>query len=148
MVGGARVNVEIVAGPFDPGERMRRQSSALAAGSWGALSSFVGVMRGHSEGRELASMELEHYPGMTERELEKLAGAAREKWSLVDVLLIHRVGLMTPGEAIVLVACWGEHRREALEATAHLIGELKHRAPFWKKEHFLDEGSRWVERNN
>ncbi len=143
-----RIQVEVVAGPFDPEERMRRRSQVLAAGSWGAMSSFVGVVRRRNEGRELASMEIEHYPGMTERELEKLARTAMEKWPLVDVLLIHRVGAITPGEAIVLVACWGEHRRGAIEATAWLIDELKHSAPFWKKEHLLDDSRRWVERNN
>ena len=142
------MKVEVVTGPFDPEMRMRRRSDSLAAGSWGAMASFVGVMRKRNEGRDLVSMELEHYPGMTERELEKSARTAMEKWSLIDVLLVHRVGTIAPGEAIVLVACWGEHRRGALEATAYLIDELKHRAPFWKKEHSLDDSRRWVERNN
>ena len=148
MAGEDSMKVEVVTGPFDPEGRMRRRSGSLAAGSWGAMSSFVGVMRRRSEGRELISMELEHYPGMTERELEKLARTAMEKWSLVDVLLVHRVGMIAPGEAIVLVACWGGHRSGALAATAYLIDELKQRAPFWKKEHLLDDSSRWVECNN
>ena len=89
-------------------------------------------------------MMLEHYPGMTERTLASIAAAAAERWPLLGCTLIHRVGRLTPGENIVLVAAASAHRQAALAATGFLIDWLKTRAPFWKKEIFLDGGEDWV----
>ena len=89
-------------------------------------------------------MTLEHYPGMTERQLAALEAEARRRWDLLDCLIVHRVGRMLPAEPIVLVATAAAHRREALDACAFLIDWLKTKAPFWKLEE-TPEGERWVE---
>jgi molybdopterin synthase catalytic subunit len=91
-------------------------------------------------------MTLEHYPGMTEKELERIIGEAHERWQLLDELVIHRVGELLPNEPIVLVAVWSAHRKDAFEACRHIMEALKSRAPFWKKER-LDQGVRWVDKN-
>ena len=90
---------------------------------------------------------LEHYPGMTERELARIVDEAGKRWPFVQALVIHRVGRIEPDETIVLVAIWSAHRAAALEATREIIEELKHRAPFWKKETLNPHAVRWVERN-
>jgi molybdopterin synthase catalytic subunit len=89
-------------------------------------------------------MELEHYPGMTERKLGEIEAQARARWPLEDYLIIHRYGRLAPGERIVLVATASAHRQAALEACAFLIDWLKTQAPFWKREE-TTEGSTWVE---
>jgi len=92
-------------------------------------------------------MTLEHYPGMTERALAGIADEARTRWPVNALLIVHRVGPIGPGDAIVLTAAWSAHREAAFAACRYLIEELKHRAPFWKKETLADGGSRWVARN-
>ncbi|MBT8445793.1 MAG: molybdenum cofactor biosynthesis protein MoaE, partial [Gammaproteobacteria bacterium] len=89
---------------------------------------------------------LEHYPGMTERHLEEIAAAAAARWNIIDGLLVHRVGELSPGDPIVLVAIWSAHRADAFEACRFCMEDLKSRAPFWKKE-LTESGARWVERN-
>jgi molybdopterin synthase catalytic subunit len=103
-------------------------------------------MRDLNEGAEVKGMTLEHYPEMTRRHLERVAAEARARWALEDVLVVHRHGDLAPGDPIVLVAAWSAHRGAAFEACRYLIEELKHRAPFWKKEQG-PAGERWVERN-
>ena len=93
----------------------------------------------------IAAMMLEHYPGMTERAMARIAAAAERRWSLLGCTLIHRVGRLAPGANIVLVVAAAAHRQAALDATAFLIDWLKTRAPFWKKEIFADGGEAWVE---
>ncbi len=110
----------------------------------GALSSFVGMVRDISGADRISAMTLEHYPGMTERQLEKLEAEARERWELIDVLIIHRYGRLEPGERIVLVATTAAHRETAIDACHFLIDWLKTKAPFWKLEATPD-GERWVE---
>jgi len=112
----------------------------------GGLAVFVGSMRDFNEGSTVTAMTLEHYPGMTERYLEKIRDEASQRWQLVDSLIVHRVGPIQPGESIVLVACWAAHRDEAFAACRYLIDELKNRAPFWKQEQ-TPNGPRWVEGN-
>ncbi|OAD22628.1 molybdopterin synthase, large subunit [Candidatus Thiomargarita nelsonii] len=99
-----------------------------------------------ASGETVQSMFLEHYPGMTEKYLHSISETALQRWSLLDALIIHRVGEMQPGDTIVLVAAWAGHRAPAFEACRFLIEQLKSRAPFWKRES-LDEGIRWVEKN-
>jgi len=140
-----RVQKEVI----DPWSVLRdyEQSARLShAGKVGGTAVFVGNMRDFSQGEAVSSMTLEHYPGMTEAYLEKIHDAAHRRWKLVDSLILHRVGPLTPGEAIVLVACWAAHREEAFAACRYLIDELKNRAPFWKKEQ-TGSGQRWVEKN-
>ncbi len=140
------MSVRITAEPFDPYAELAAYTPVGEATRIGAAATFVGFMRDLNEGETVTAMELEHYPGMTERALEKLRAEAVERWQLADALVIHRVGAMAPTDPIVLVAAWSAHRNAALEACRFLIEELKHRAPFWKKEQ-LDDRSRWVERN-
>lgn len=141
------MRVEVLQERFDPWQELsRHEQSMKAAGRFGAASVFVGSMRDFNEGADVKSMFLEHYPAMTARYLEQLGRQTTADWPLLDVLLLHRVGAIAPGDPIVLVATWSAHRQAALEATRHLIEELKARAPFWKKEQ-RPEGDRWVESN-
>ncbi len=116
------------------------------AGSFGASASFIGTMRDLNEGDAVTQMTLEHYPGMTERHLERICGEASARWHLLDTLVVHRVGLLSPGDPIVLVAVWSAHRAEAFTACRHIMEDLKSQAPFWKKE-VTAQGERWVSRN-
>ncbi len=126
--------------PFDPGAELNRFCQGRAA--TGAVASFVGIARGEA-GRGV-SLELEAYRGFTEGEIGKIAADATARFALHDVAIIHRVGRIAPGEAIVLVLTAATHRREAFEACDFLMDYLKSQAPLWKKEHG-PAGSRWVE---
>ncbi len=110
----------------------------------GAIVNFVGVVRDLNEGEQIAEMELEHYPGMTEKALEDIIAEARSRWDLFDTLVIHRVGPLKPLDQIVLVAVTSAHRGEAFAACEFIIDYLKTQAPFWKKEQ-TPQGSRWVD---
>lgn len=112
----------------------------------GAVSTFVGTMRDNNEGDAVKSLFLEHYPQMTEHYLNKISQHALQHWDIMDTLIVHRVGEMFPNDTIVLVAAWAAHRGAAFDACRYLIEELKHRAPFWKRE-TLPNGERWVEHN-
>ena len=123
-----------------------REVNTLTAGRTdiGGIGSFVGVVRDVSAGRAISAMTIEHYPRMTERALRAIATEAETRWVLSDCVLIHRVGRMLPGENIVLVLAASAHRCAALEATGFLIDWLKTKAPFWKKETYIDGGEEWV----
>ena len=109
----------------------------------GAVVSFVGLCR--DEGGSLAALELEHYPGMAEEELARVAALAWERWPLLGLSVVHRFGKIAPGDRIVLVVAASAHRRAAFEAADFLMDYLKTRAPFWKKEHRRDGSSgEWV----
>lgn len=142
------MTVEIRTEDFDPYQEVSAYQRGMrqAAGKYGATAVFVGSMRDFNEGDEVRAMNLEHYPGMTEQYLEKIGLEARQRWDLIDSLIIHRVGDVYPDDPIVVVAVWSAHRAAAFEASRYLMEELKSRAPFWKKE-TLTEGSRWVEKN-
>jgi molybdopterin synthase catalytic subunit len=108
----------------------------------GAIVTFTGVVRNTAEG-DLQAMEIEHYPGMTQSALTAIAEEARTRWSLDDVLVIHRHGRLVPGEQIMMVATAARHRKDAFEAAEFLMDYLKSRAPFWKKE-IGTRGADWV----
>jgi molybdopterin synthase catalytic subunit len=110
----------------------------------GGLASFVGNVRDTAGGRTITAMTLEHYPGMTERAMAKIAAEAERRWPLLGCTLIHRIGRLEPGDNIVLVLTASPHRHAALDATAFLIDWLKTSAPFWKKEAFADGSEAWV----
>ena len=110
----------------------------------GALASFVGLVREMNDGIGVSEMTLEHYPGMTEKALAAIVAEARQRWAIIDALVIHRVGRLLPSEQIVLVAVAGSHRGEAFAACQFIMDYLKTRAPFWKRE-VTPEGARWVE---
>ena len=128
---------------FDVGAEV----AALTAGreDAGGVVTFTGFVRGQADGRDLALLTLEHYPGMTERELERIDDEARARFGLLGSTVIHRIGALTPGEPIVLVVTAAAHRRAAFEAAEFLMDYLKSRAPFWKKESFRDGSERWVD---
>jgi molybdopterin synthase catalytic subunit len=110
----------------------------------GAIASFVGTVRDGSEGLGVSAMELEHYPGMTEKSIEAMIDDAMQRFELRRVRVIHRVGVLQPGDQIVLVAVTSMHRGQAFQGCEFLMDYLKTQAPFWKKES-TPEGSRWVD---
>ena len=134
--------VRVQADDFDVSEElslMRRQSSSI-----GAIASFVGVVRDLNSGSSVASLELEHYPGMTEKSISDIVEQATERWSLLATTVIHRVGVLAPSDQIVLVAVSCMHRGDSFQACEFIMDYLKTRAPFWKREQ-TPEGSRWVD---
>ena len=136
------MTVRVQTADFDVGAEiavMRRGDPRV-----GAVASFIGVVRNLNEGDHVAEMTLEHYPGMTEKALEKMVAEARSRWDIYDALVIHRVGTLKPGDQIVLVVVTGAHRGEAFQACEFLMDYLKTRAPFWKKEK-TPSGARWVD---
>lgn len=110
----------------------------------GAVASFIGVVRDLNEGDRVSTMTLEHYPGMTEKALQRIVDEAKSRWDIIDVTVIHRVGELKPLDQIVLVVVVGAHRGEAFAACEFIMDYLKTRAPFWKKEQ-TPQGERWVE---
>ena len=110
----------------------------------GAVAAFIGTVRDINDDARVASMTLEHYPGMTEKALAAIVDAAKSRWDIVDALVIHRVGALAQADQIVLVGVTSAHRGEAFAACEFIIDYLKTRAPLWKKEE-TSEGTRWVE---
>lgn len=133
------MRVRVLAEPFDYGA----ECADFGRGDRdvGAVVTFLGVVRDDS-GR-MARLEIEHYPGMTQRAIAAIADVARDRWALADVLVIHRYGSLVPGEAIMMVATAARHRAAAFEAAEFLMDYLKSRAPFWKKE-IGPDGAEWV----
>lgn len=127
---------------FDVGEQYQRLCEQ--ARDAGAVVFFVGRVRGQGGDSTVHALELEHYPGMCERQLQEIVDEARRRWDCEAVRLIHRVGRLAAGEQIVFLAVASRHRAEAFEAAHFLIDQLKTRAPFWKKEHGPD-GARWLD---
>jgi len=143
------MHIEITDQAFDPYREVVRyqEQNQQYTGKYGATVVFVGTMRDLNEGDDVAEMFLEHYPGMTEKYLEKISQQAKQDYNLFDVMIIHRVGSIQPDESIVLVAVWSGHRKEAFEACREIMEDLKSKAPFWKKESLKDGEKRWVEHN-
>ncbi|MBN3813843.1 molybdenum cofactor biosynthesis protein MoaE [Paraburkholderia sp. Ac-20347] len=112
--------------------------------SIGAVACFVGTVRDLNDGSAVAGMELEHYPGMTEKALESIVEAARTRWPGIEVLIVHRVGQLAPLDQIVLVATTSKHRGDAFASCEFVMDYLKSEAPFWKKE-ATEHGARWVD---
>ena len=138
--------IEIINEEFDPWQKLveYKRSQLKEKNNIGACSVFLGTMRDINSGDAIKSMELQHYPDMTEAYLEKIVQNATKKYKIIDSIVLHRVGLVNPSDPIVLVASWSEHRDEAFEATRQIMEALKSEAPFWKKE-ATDKGFRWVE---
>jgi len=140
------MSVRIQQEAFDVGveiDRLRRHRPGAGAGV-GAIASFVGVVRDLNDGDAVASMTLEHYPGMTEKALAAIVAQAQQRWVVLDALVIHRIGTLQPGDPIVLVAVSSAHRGDAFAACEFIMDYLKTDAPFWKKE-ATPAGSRWVD---
>jgi len=127
---------------FDVGAELARLTDGNAA--IGGVCVFVGLVRDMAESDRVGAMTLEHYPGMTERQLERIDKEAHERWPLEQTLIVHRHGRLEPGERIVLVAAASRHRQAAFDACQFLIDWLKTQAPFWKVEE-TPQGTHWVE---
>lgn len=144
------MRVAIVDRVFNPWQELERhQSKAVAPGRWGALACFVGALRAEGAGEhgaQVQAMTLEHYPEMSQAYLQDLAETALQNWGITELLLVHRVGRIELGEAIMIVACWSGHRRQAFYACEQIVERLKSTVPFWKKEHTAS-GEHWVARN-
>ena len=136
------MTVRIQTADFDGGAEI----AALRRGNpkVGAVASFIGVCRDANDGAAVSRMTLEHYPGMTEKAIGKIVDEAKQRWKVMDALVIHRVGELKPTDQIVLVVVTGAHRGEAFAACEFIMDYLKTRAPFWKKEQ-TPGGTRWVE---
>jgi molybdopterin synthase catalytic subunit len=132
--------ITLTSEPFEPGALLT--DFCRGRSETGAVATFTGIAR--AERGETKLLELEAYPGFTEVEIGKIADEARRRWALDDLLIVHRVGQIGPGDAIVFVAAASAHRRAAFEACDFLMDYLKSRAPFWKKEHGPG-GARWIE---
>lgn len=133
------MRVALQAAAFDAGAELTRFTTR--AKGVGAIVSFTGIVR--DEGGTLQALEIEHYPGMTEAAVTAIADQAVLRWNLAEVLVIHRHGRLSPGEAIMMVATAATHRADAFQAAEFLMDYLKSRAPFWKKE-ITATGSSWV----
>lgn len=141
--------IKIVPSEFDPFlevQEYQKRQQALT-GKYGATNLFIGTMRDFNEGDKVKGMTLEHYPGMTEKQLELVVTEAGKQWALLDSLVIHRVGDVYPDDVLVLVAIWSVHRGDAFDASRFIMEELKSNVPFWKKEILADDNSRWVAKN-
>src|SRR6185437_274142 len=136
----ARIAVQVE--DFD----LARELAALTVGNTriGGVGSFIGVVRDSAGSRRLRALTLEHYPRMTERAIGGIVAQAEQRWELLGCTVIHRIGALHPGDNIVLVLAAAPHRHAALAATTFLIDWLKTKAPFWKKESFIDGTERWV----
>lgn len=128
--------------PFDA----QTETAAFVRGrsEAGALATFVGSVRDSAHGDTVSALELEAYPGFTEKQIARIEADARARFDLIDTMVIHRHGRMAPGDAIVLVAALSKHRREALQAVDYLMDRLKTEAPFWKRE-IRPDGADWIE---
>jgi molybdopterin synthase catalytic subunit len=137
---GARVTVQ--AEDFDLGVEIATMRAG--SGAIGAVASFVGIVRDRNDGLGVSSMELEHYPGMTERAIESMIDEAIRRFEILGARVIHRIGVLQPADQIMMVAVSSAHRGEAFKACEFLMDYLKTQAPFWKKEQ-TPEGARWVD---
>lgn len=137
-----RERVTIQTQDFD----LAAEIAALRAGDArvGAVCSFIGTVRDRNDGQPVRTMELEHYPGMTEKSIEAMIDDAHRRFDIFGARIIHRVGLLQPPEQIVMVAVTSAHRGESFQACEFLMDYLKTQAPFWKKEQ-TPEGARWVD---
>lgn len=134
------MDVRVQDDPFDFGQEA--EAFAARQKGMGAVVTFSGIVRDLPDGG-LHAMEIEHYPGMTERAIRKIAAEAAARWAIGDTLVIHRYGALKPGEMIMMVATAAPHRADAFQAAEFLMDFLKSRAPFWKKE-VTGAGNGWV----
>ena len=137
----AAFTVAVQTARFDPGAEMAQLAGLPDVG---AQVCFVGQVRDFGDSQAVTALELEHYPGMTEKSLLAILDQARARWPLAAARVVHRVGYLPLGEPIVLVLTASAHRRDAFAACEFIMDYLKHDAPFWKKEH-TQAGSHWVE---
>ena len=137
----AEIRISVQQNPFDPGEEIRllRRASRKVGG----IVTFVGVVRDLNDDASVSGLHLEHYPGMTEKQIGEIVDEASARWDIFAATVIHRVGELAPADEIVFVGVAGAHRGEAFDAAEFIIDYLKTRATFWKKEQ-TGSGSRWL----
>ena len=135
------MTIRVQTGDFNVSEEVTRLRSGHP--EIGAVVTFVGTVRDIHDDESILSLELEHYPGMTEQVIGEIVEAARRRWDVVDLTVIHRIGVLHPTDQIVLVAVGTSHRGEAFRACEFIIDLLKTQVPFWKKEETI-HGKRWV----
>lgn len=141
------MKIEIRPLAFNPWDEVAVYQQLMEqSGRYGACAAFVGSMRDFNQGYNVQDMYLEYYPGMAEQYLEGVCEVARQRWDLVDLVLLHRVGVIEIAESIVLVCVWSAHRAAAFSACNFIVEDLKGKAPFWKQESTV-EGKRWVTGN-
>ena len=133
--------VIVQASPFDFYEEYQRLKSVSL--EVGATATFVGTVRDLNDGDEVAGLKLEHYPGMTEKEISRIIEEAHDRWNVIAATVIHRIGDLFPGDEIVFAGVSSQHRGDAFQACQFIIDYLKTRATFWKKE-TVEEGNRWL----
>lgn len=131
---------------FNPWQEIQ-QHQQLTPSGFGATSIFIGTMRDFNDGDMVKTMTLEHYEGMTEKQLAKIIAEAEQQWAILDTLIVHRVGNILPNEPIVLVSVWTAHRGDAFDSCRYIMEALKSHAPFWKKEVLTTDKERWVTHN-
>lgn len=138
----ARLSVSVQEADFD----FKHEHAQLVSGDKGvgAVVAFIGMVRDLNLADDVVALELEHYPGMTEKSLMRIAEQAAQRWSLQAARIVHRIGKMYPGDQIVMVLTASAHRGDAYEANQFMMDYLKTEAPFWKKE-WTPEGPRWIE---
>lgn len=134
--------IRVQAEPFDAGAELARLAAACPEA--GAIVSFTGLVRGTSNGAAVTRLDLQHYPGFTGRAIEEIAEAARARFDIAGLVIVHRYGSLAPGEPIVFAAVAAAHRRAAFDAVDYLMDRLKTEAPFWKREDG-PSGPRWIE---
>lgn len=132
------IQIKVAAEDFEAGIEVSRLSEL----GGGAVASFIGQVRGDDE---IEALELQHYPGMTEKALQDIAETADDRWPLHGITIVHRIGKLGLGEQIVLVCTSSDHRQAALEACSYIMDRLKTDAPFWKKQWLTDGSAAWVE---
>ena len=138
-----QIRVRVGEADFDVGAECR--AFASHSRQCGAVAQFVGLMRDSNQGDGVLTMELEHYPGMTERRISEILNTAEQRWPLFAATVIHRVGVLYPQDQIVFVGVSAAHRHDAFNACEFIMDYLKTEAPFWKKERTLDGETRWLD---
>lgn len=137
-----KLHIAVQEAPFDAGDEIRRLREASTG--IGGIATFIGVVRDLNDSAEVSSLMLEHYPGMTEKQIEAIVEEAAGRWEVIAATVIHRVGLLHPADEIVFVGVGSPHRGDAFDASRFIIDYLKTRATFWKKEQ-TPGGARWLE---
>ena len=135
------ISIKVQAEDFDVGEAYQALATNV---STGAVVFFVGLVRDQNLGESVSALELEHYPGMTEKSLQQIAAQAAQRWPIADASIIHRVGKLALNEQIVFVGVNAKHRQAAFDAAQFIMDYLKTQAPFWKKEHTAS-GASWLD---
>lgn len=143
MTDSCTVQIRVSEKDFDPGAELTALYER-APGSMGAVATFIGLVRDRLEDQSISTLHLEHYPGMTEKSMARITDQARERWPLLDVLVVHRVGALEAHAQIVYVQVASSHREAAFAAAEFIMDYLKTDAVFWKRES-SDANERWVE---